>query len=99
MQEPVDPIIKTKEVLQHIAANVRRLRRAKGLTQVAFAEKAGISFGFFQRVERARCNISVGILVRMAMALNEKPQALLEPAKFGVEKPGRPRNLVLPYPK
>lgn len=79
-------------LLGYIAANVRRLREKRGLSQERFAEVAGLDFRFTQRVERGRLNFSIETLVRLAAALDTTPGALLRPAKLSPPKPGRPRK-------
>ncbi len=82
----------TSVVLGHIAANVRRLREKRLLSQEKFAEHAGLDARFTQRVERGRLNFSIETLVRLAAALDTTPGALLRPAKLSPPKPGRPRK-------
>lgn len=79
-------------MLGYIAANVRRLREKRGLSQERFAELAGLDSRFAQRVERGRLNFSIETLVRLAAALDTTPGALLRPAKLSPAKPGRPRR-------
>ena len=82
----------TAALLGYIAANVRRLREKRGLSQERFAEVAGLDFRFSQRVERGRLNFSIETLVRLAAALDTTPGTLLRPAKLSPPKPGRPRK-------
>ena len=82
----------TSILLGYIAANVRRLRERRGLSQERFAEVAGLDFRFTQRVERGRLNFSIETLVRLAAALDTTPGALLRPAKLAPPTPGRPRK-------
>ena len=82
----------TSVMLGYVAANVRRLREKRGLSQAQFAEVAGLDFRFTQRVERGRLNFSIETLVRLAAALDTTPGALLRPAKLSPAKPGRPRK-------
>ncbi len=79
-------------LLGYIAANVRRLREKRGLSQERFAEAAGLDSRFTQRVERGRVNFSIETLVRLAAALDTTPGALLRRAHLSPPKPGRPKK-------
>jgi transcriptional regulator with XRE-family HTH domain len=77
-------------VLDYVGANVRRLRIAHGLTQDQLAEVVGLHITYVRRVELGGVNISVGVLLMLAHALDVKPEALLKPAKLPPVKRGRP---------
>jgi transcriptional regulator with XRE-family HTH domain len=56
---------------QHLVAwNLRRLRVAKGLAQEALAVDAGIDRTYVSRLERNTENPTVGVLERLAKALD-----------------------------
>ena len=55
--------------LRSVAANLRRLRLRRGLTQEALAERAGLDLSYEQRVERGATNLSMSVLVALARAL------------------------------
>lgn len=61
-----------------VGANVRRLRRAKGLTQEQLAHDAGVAMRYVAGVERAEENPSLKFLVKIAEALDVEPCVLLE---------------------
>lgn len=49
---------------------LRRTRKLRGLTGVALAEKAGISFGYLGQVERGvRLNVGPPVFIRLCDAL------------------------------
>ena len=52
-----------------VAANVRRLRHAKGWTQEELAERVGLSARYVGQIERAQASMSVTVLGRLADAL------------------------------
>jgi transcriptional regulator with XRE-family HTH domain len=81
---------KATPVLRSIAANVRRVRRQRGLTQETLAERADLGPAFVQKVERGVTNLSVETLVALATALDVKPQDLFEPAELEHRGTGRP---------
>ena len=76
--------------IQRVAANVARLRVAKGLTQERLAEVAEIAPRSIQRIERAAQDLSISALVSVADALAVHPSALLKPARLAPARPGRP---------
>lgn len=86
----VDPQL--SELLASIAANVRRLRAQRGLTQEALAERAGQDLSYLQRVERGATNLSVGVLLAIAVALDAHPSRLLRHATLPAVKRGRPKK-------
>jgi transcriptional regulator with XRE-family HTH domain len=54
--------------LRAIAVRLRALRRARGLTQWALAER-GVSYKYYQRLEAGHINPTVRTLARVAQAL------------------------------
>lgn len=78
------------EFLGSIAANVRRLRLRRGLTQEALAERAGQDLSYLQRVERGVTNLSMGVLFALANALGVPPATLVRKARLAPSQRGRP---------
>lgn len=62
-----------------VGDNVRRLRKAKGLSQEALAHEAGMSMRYLAGLERGEENPSLLFLVKLAEALNVEPSALFDP--------------------
>jgi len=62
-----------------IAANLRRLRAKRGLSQEALADRAGIHRTYVGSVERAERNISIDNVCRLAGALGVDVRELLVP--------------------
>ena len=54
---------------KHVAANLRRLRVARGVSQEALAADAEIDRTYVGRLERGLTNPSVGVLEKLAKAL------------------------------
>ncbi|UJR83639.1 helix-turn-helix domain-containing protein [Sandaracinus amylolyticus] len=81
---------RAEEVLESIAANVVRLRTVRGYTQEVLAEHAGLDLRYLQRVERAKVNLSVAVLVQLADALEVAPGRLFRPASLPPARRGRP---------
>ncbi len=78
------------QVLESIAANVRRLRTRRGLTQEKLAEVSDLDLRLVQRVERARTNMKIAALVALARALGVRPAEFLRPGRLPEVKRGRP---------
>ena len=60
-----------------IAANVRRLRKAQGLTQMGLAERSGLCQSWVSRRERRAENPSIATLHRLARGRRVQVQDLL----------------------
>lgn len=63
---------------QALAANVRRERRAQGLSQEGLADLASLHRTFIGFVERAETNISIDNIEKIAAALGLDASSLLE---------------------
>ena len=61
-----------------IARNVRRLRKARGLSQEALAEECGYHRTYVGGIERSERNITIATLEALAGALSVDPLRLLE---------------------
>jgi len=58
-------------------AHLRELRTARGLTQAQLAEKARTSTPFISQLERGLTTPTLGMLIRLAEALEIRASALL----------------------
>ncbi len=70
----------TNPLLGTIGANLRTLRRERGLSQEALADLADIDRSYMSGVERGLRNISVVNLSRLAKALDVALVELIDPA-------------------
>lgn len=61
-----------------VATNVRRLRKAKGLSQEAFADVCGLHRTYVGAIERAERNVSLDNIHRLAQALDVPAWQLLQ---------------------
>lgn len=61
-----------------IGDNVRKIRRARKLSQEALALEAGMDQAYVSRVESGACNTTVLIVERLANALNVPADHLLK---------------------
>jgi transcriptional regulator with XRE-family HTH domain len=66
---------------ERFAANLRRQRRAKGLSQEQLAEKTGLHPSEVSRLERAVREPRLGTIVRLARGLGVSPAKLVEGVK------------------
>lgn len=67
-----------RSVLQlTLARNLRRLRSSLGMTQEALAEACGLHQTYISDIERARRNVTLDVIQRLAHALGVKPDSLL----------------------
>ena len=64
-----------------VGMRIRELRLAKGLSQEALADEAGVHRTYMGSVERGERNISLDNIVRIARALRVAPSTLLQPIK------------------
>lgn len=64
---------------QHLARNVRRYRKQRGLKQAELAEQAEICQAYVTRIEQSTpgCNVTVDVIERLALALGVCPCNLL----------------------
>lgn len=65
------------EPREQLAANLRRLREAAGLTQQALSDRTGLHFTEISRLERGLRDPRLSTLVRVARGLDVVPADLL----------------------
>lgn len=80
------------ELLESIAANVRRLREKRGWSQARLAEEIDVAERYVQKIEAGKVNLGVTTLVALADALDVTPGRLLRTATRPPTKVGRPRS-------
>ena len=67
------------DICQQLDRNVRRYRcEARGLSQEAFADEAGIRRIYVSDTERGARNPTIRVVARLAKALGVKPAELLQ---------------------
>ncbi len=62
-----------------LGANLRRIRRARGLTQEELAEISGLSNRYIGRIERGDANPTLDVMMRLAASVNVGLSELLSP--------------------
>ena len=65
-------------LLGAVGARIRSLREARGLSQEAFAGKAGIARAYLGKIERGRQNVSILTGARIAGTLGVTLSVMLE---------------------
>lgn len=58
-----------------VGANIKRLRKERGLSQEALAGEAGLAMRHIGRIERGEGNPTVSMLAKIAAALGVDPAA------------------------
>lgn len=66
------------DVRRRLASNLQKLRRAKNLSQEAFADEAGMHRTYISDIERGARNPTVEVVDRLARALGVKMGDLLD---------------------
>ncbi|MEI7025932.1 helix-turn-helix domain-containing protein [Paenibacillus sp. y28] len=64
--------------LKLVGERIRYLRKKKGLTQEALAEKAGIHYSYMSGIENADRNISMETLEKIIAALDVAPMEMFQ---------------------
>jgi transcriptional regulator with XRE-family HTH domain len=68
--------------------NLRRIRKEAGLTQDQLSGLSGVDQGQISRMESNGCRRYSLATIRLGLALNCKPEDLIESADSGPAKPG-----------
>jgi ribosome-binding protein aMBF1 (putative translation factor) len=64
---------------QIFAANLRKARHAKGLSQEALAADADVDRRYLSDIERGKTSVGLDIMVKLALVLEILPMELLRP--------------------
>jgi transcriptional regulator with XRE-family HTH domain len=73
-------------LFRFVARNVRAKRKAVGLSQEALAHEAEVDRTYVSQVERAKRNLTISVLARIAKALKTTPDLLLIPGSISPAK-------------
>jgi transcriptional regulator with XRE-family HTH domain len=76
------------DIREVFAANLRRLRHERGLSQDDLAYEAKISRSYLSQIEKAGFYASLKIIQRVARVLKVEPSRLLEPLGKGRARKG-----------
>lgn len=66
------------DVRQRLARNLRKLRLAKGISQEAFAEEAGLHRTYISDLERGARNPTISVVDKIARTLDVSIGSLLD---------------------
>jgi len=66
------------DVRKRLGKNLRRLRQAKGWSQEAYAEEAGIHRTYVSDLERGARNPTIVVVEKLAVALGVSASSLLD---------------------
>lgn len=69
------------DLRQLFAANLRRLRNAKGLSQEALAHEADVDRAYISRLERGASYVGLEIVGKLADVLEVQPMEFLRPIR------------------
>lgn len=67
--------VKCEQLTKQVAKAIKRERLKVGITQEALAEKAGLNYKFYQRVESGKSNLTLKTLYKVSKVLKVKPKA------------------------
>ncbi len=70
-----------------VGVNIKRLRKARGLSQETLAGEAGLAMRHLGRIERGEGNPTVAVLSKLAVVLGVKPTDF-----YDVAEPPKPRE-------
>jgi transcriptional regulator with XRE-family HTH domain len=84
---PPTPI---SRLLESVAGNVQRLRKARGLTQDELARIVGVDLRTIQRIEAGELTFTIALLSELAEGLEAHPAELVSDAKRVRRRVGRP---------
>jgi transcriptional regulator with XRE-family HTH domain len=81
------------ELQRRLGANVRTIRRARGMSQEEFADAVGVHRTYVGGIERGERNLTLQTVERLAIVLRVGPLRLLADdfAAAELERPGRAR--------
>ena len=68
-----------RQLVDRLAANVRRLRLARGLTLQAASERAQMHLRLWEKVEAGATSATLQTIARLAAALDVDARELLDP--------------------
>ena len=85
----------TEEIVKIYAANIKRIRAIKKVTQATIADEIGITEKYWSDIETGRKPCSLDTLVSIANALEVEPYELLLPENKVVNYDSRRTKIVL----
>ena len=83
------------ELIKNCAANIKRIRLSKKLTQAFIAEKIGITDKYVSDIETGRNHCSLDTLVAIANTLEVEPYELLLPENKVISYDSRRTKIIM----
>ena len=80
-------------LVKHIGASIRLIRKQKGYTQEYLAEKANLHYSYIGGIERGERNISLETLEKIINALEMEPSQIFETTNSYVLNNSDPEKL------
>ncbi|WP_456726416.1 helix-turn-helix domain-containing protein [Bradyrhizobium sp. USDA 3397] len=72
---------------QVVASNLRRIRRERGISQMALAMDAGVNRTYISKLEKGSTWVGLEVLVKISKVLQAEPADFLErPTRKAVKK-------------
>ena len=75
----IQSMVSMDEIRARLAANLRRLRGERGISQERLALEAGVDRTMLSKIERRISNPSIETLLKLANRLNVDPVSLVSP--------------------
>lgn len=88
--EAVSNASSLSEAQKRLAANLRRLREARGIAQERLAWEADVDRSYVGKIERAIANPSLNVLCRLADLLEVDVSALVAPLRSKIVSTRKP---------
>ncbi len=82
-------------LVKHIGASIRFIRKQKGYTQEYLAEKANLHYSYIGGIERGERNISLETLEKIILALEMEPFQIFETSNSYMLKYADSEKLVI----
>lgn len=67
-----------QSALLKLGKTIRSLRKAQGISQENFAQRAGIERAWYGKIERGEANLTAHVILRLAYQLNVTPGELFK---------------------
>lgn len=79
-----------QDIGKQLGANVKRLRKDRGWSQLELSQKSGIDRNYIGQIENGTCNPTINIVAKLAVLFRIKPANLLVPFVRKRTRPGTP---------
>lgn len=73
--------VKLNDLKEAISSNIKKYRKAKGISQEKLGLISGIDRSYMSEIERCLANPTIEAILRISNALEVNPEELLKPPK------------------